>query len=640
MSGFSSGNYNPLSAPDNWYEEETKLPRFNAAFSALTGLRSLQMNRIESGLLYEATYEQRNIFTNTLGTAGLFPGRGLGGTGGMAEVNLLTYNAMQIGFDTLVSKLTQADATVKFMTDDGNWEVRKKAEQLEKLVQGEFYRLKLYELKQEIELDMLLHGRGYLKFFIDHANHSPRVERVHPLDIYFDELEARDCPPQTMYQTRIVSKSSLRAAYPELTEEINLSTLSSDWLTYSTRALNPTDMVEVLECWRLPTEDGANDGRHGMFINTAQLEYGDWTRMDFPFATMTWTNRRRGPYPIGAAEQTIFLQRNLDRLIQREHECIYMLATPYIIKDLNDEIPPSHFNTDMGNIIQGDLAGGRPMPQVVVSKVVPDDIRVAIAQLKRDIADILGITGLESMGEKPQGVDSAVALQEYTEQSSLRHVKTIKENERFVIRCADKLLETIRDIKNEYGEYAAFGQGRKTIEQIKFTDADLPPNAYMAQMAPANLLPSTPGGKMQRITQLADTGLLNPKQFARLMQSPDIDAAMSDITSTEQDIEWTIYEMCKLNGEYLPPDEHQDLQTGIAQVNDAYLQQRRQKAPGVILERLDRWVSEALVKVQEQQQAQMAAMQPPPAPMGAAPLSPQGQPGGSPAPAAPGGPPQ
>lgn len=634
MSGFSSANNNPLTPPLNWWDKDPMGTRFNAAFSTLYALRGLQTNRIDSGLLYEATYEQRNVFSSGIGGAGAFPGRGFGIDSGRSDVNLLTYNAMQIGFDTLVSKLTQADAQVKFLTDDGNWAVRKKAEQLEKLVRGEFYRLKLYEIKQEIELDMLLHGRGYLKFFIDHADHSPCVERVHPLDIYFDELEARDCPPQTMYQTRIVSKASLRAAYPDLTEEINLSQLAGDSLVISSRALNPTEMIEVLECWRLPTDKDSDDGRHGLFINTAELEYSEWTRSDFPFATMTWTNRRRGPYPISAAEQTIFLQRNLDRLIQREHECIYMLASPYIIKDMNDEIPPSHFNTDVGNIIQGDLAGGRPMPQVIASKVVPDDIRIAIAQLKRDIADILGITGLESMGEKPAGVDSAVALQEYTEQSSLRHVKTLKENERFMIRAAEKLLETIRDIKDEYGEYAAFGQGRKTVEQIKFTDADLPPNAYMAQMAPANMLPQTPGGRLQRITQLAGTGALTPKQVIRLMQSPDIDAATSDVTSTEEDIEWTIYEMTKANGQYLPPDEHQDLQTGVERVNDAYLQQRRQNAPSAVLARLDRWVSEALVKIQQQQEATMMAMQGPP---GRTELPQPPQQGGQPPPEAPGG---
>lgn len=605
---YNGQNFSPVSPNVDWWIDDVDGNRESASFAALTALRAMQSSRIYAGLLYEATYEQRNMFSSDMGSGAAFPGLGFGPWTARGEINLLTYNAMQIGFDTLVSKLTQADATVKFLTDDADWEVRQKADQLEKLVRGEFYRTKFYEVKQEIELDMLLQGRGYLKFYVDHATKAPCIERVHPLDIFYDELEARDCPPQSMYQTRIVAKAGLKAMYPEHSEAIDRAQISGDSLVLSTRALNPSQMIEILECWHLPSSEGAGDGRWGIFIQTATLEYDEWKRMDFPFATMTWVNRRRGPYPVSAAEQVIFIQRNLNRTIQRQHECIYSLAAPFILKDLNDEIPPSHFNTDIANIIQGDFSNGRSPPQVVVSKVVPDDIVASIAQSKRDIADILGITGLESMGEKPGGLDSAVALQEYTEQSSLRHVKTLKENERFVLRAAEQLLETIRDIKDKYGDYAAFGQGRKTVEKIKFSDADLPPNAYMAQMAAANMLPQTPGGRLQRITQLAGTGALTPKQVIRLMQSPDIDAATSDITSTEEDIEWTIYEMCRQGGRYMSPDEHQDLQTGIERVNDAYLEQRRRNAPGVILERLDRWVSEALVMVQKQQMAAQAAM--------------------------------
>ena len=642
----SFNNKNPTFPQIEWWNDDLQGLREAAAFAALKALRAMQSNRIYTGLLYEATYEQKNMFSSELATSAVFPAMGFGPWSARGEINLLTYNAMQIGFDTLVSKLTQADAQVKFMTDGGNWEARKKAEQLEKLVRGEFYRLKFYEIKEMIELDMLLHGRGYLKWYMDQTTKAPCIERVHPLDIYFDELEARDNPPQTMYQTRIVAKAALKQQYPELAEEIDRAQLTGDSAVYTTRGMNPTQMVEILECWRLPSTEGAGDGRHGLFIPTAVLSYEDWTRMDFPFSTMTWVNRRRGPYPVSASEQIIFLQRNLNRLIQREHECIYTLSAPYILREESAMVNAAQFQTDgVGNFI--DFIGPTA-PTVVVNKVVPDDIRIAIAQLKRDIADILGITGLESMGEKPAGLDSQPALQEYTEQSSLRHVKTLKENERFVVRSAEKLLECIRDIKDEYGDYKAFGQGRNQVEQIKFSDADLPPNAYMAQMAPANLLPQTPAGRLNKIVQLAGTGAFSPKQIIRLFQSPDIEAAASDITSTEEDIEWTIYEMCRPGGRYLPPEETQDLDTAIEKVTDAFLREKRLNAPPEVLDRLDQWIAEAALLKQEMESKAMAAqmamaqgMQPgaggpgappgAPAPGGASPLAQPGVPATPPA---------
>jgi hypothetical protein len=623
MATYKGASASPTSPPIDWWNDDVDGQRESAAFSALTALRSLQSSRVYAGLLYEATYEQRNMFSSEMASPTIFPAMGFGPWSARGEVNLLTYNAMQIGFDTLVSKLTQADAQVKFLTDGGNWESRKKAEQLEKLVKGEFYRLDFYAVKENIELDMLLHGRGYLKFYVDPDTKAPSCERVHPLDVFFDELEARDNPPQTMYQVRIVSKSSLKAQYPELAVEIDDAQLTGNSEIYSTRGMNPTQMVEILECWRIPSCKGGDDGRHGLFIPTAVLSYDHWTRDDFPFATMTWTERRRGPYPLSAAEQIIFLQRNLNRLIQRKHECIYTLSAPYILSSETQALNPAQFTTDgVGNFITYQHDGAEK-PHIEVQKVVPDDIEMAIASLKREIAEVLGLTGLESMGEKPQGLESAPALQEYTEQSSLRHVKTLKENERFVLRAAKQLLTTIREVKEEYGDYVAFGQGRGEVEEIKFSAADLPPNAYMAQMAAANLLPQTPAGRLNKIVQLAGTGAFSPKQIIRAFQSPDINAITADVTSTEEDIDWTIYEMCKQGGRYLPPDEHQDLETGIERVNDAYLSERRKNAPSEVLERLDRWVAEALVKRQQMQQAQMmqamAQQNPMVAPPGGAP---------------------
>lgn len=624
MPAFNSKS--PTNPIIEWWQDDLQSIRGSAAFSALKALRTLQSARIYTGLMYEATYEQRNMFSTDLGSGGAFPGIGVGPWSARGEINLLTYNAMQIGFDTLVSKLTQADAQVKFLTDGGNWEQRKKAEQLEKLVRGEFYRLKFYELKEMIELDMLLHGRGYLKWYYDPTTKMPCLERVHPLDIFFDELEARDNPPQTMYQVRVVSKASLKVQYPELSKEIDEAQLSGDSNVYTNRGMNPAQMCEVLECWRLPSAEGAGDGRHGIFIPNGTLSYEDWDRMDFPFSTMTWVARRRGPYPVSAAEQIIFLQRNLNRLIQREHECLYMLSAPYILREESSMVNPAQFQTDgVGNFI--DFIGPNA-PQVVVNKVVPDDIRIAIAQLKRDIADILGITGLESMGEKPAGLDSGTALQEYTEQSSLRHVKTLKENERFVIRSAEKLLECIRGIKDEFGDYKAFGQGRSMVEEVQFSDADLPPNAYMAQMAPANMLPQTPAGRLNKIVQLAGTGAFSPKQIIRMFQSPDIDAVASDITSTEEDIEWTIYEMTKPNGRYLPPEELQDLDTAIEKVTDAFLREKRLNAPPEVLDRLDTWIAEAALLKQQMEAKAMAAAQT----MAMGPQAGMAPPGGAPAP--------
>jgi hypothetical protein len=168
------------------------------------------------------------------------------------------------------------------------------------------------------------------------------------------------------------------------------------------------------------------------------------------------------------------------------------------------------------------------------------------------------------------------------------------------------LLETIKDLRQDYGDYVAFGQGRDIICEVKFSENDLPPNAYRMQMAPANLLPNTPAGRLQMVQTIAGMGITTPRETLRLLQSPDIDAITNDTTAAIKDIEWTIYEMSREGGQYIPPTQQQDLKTGIAKVNAAYLNAKHHDdVPDEVLDRLDMWMTSAQVLLQQQQDAVM-----------------------------------
>jgi hypothetical protein len=165
------------------------------------------------------------------------------------------------------------------------------------------------------------------------------------------------------------------------------------------------------------------------------------------------------------------------------------------------------------------------------------------------------------------------------------------------------MLDELKYIKDTYGEYVAFGKDKDKIEKINFEDADLPPDAFVMQLANANLLPDTPAGRMQAVERLMATGMFKPDEGIRLLQSPDIDAAMNDKDSAVQDIEWTIWEMTRKGGRYLPPEESQDLTSGVEKVTNAYNMCRRENAPDEVLERLAMWKDNASAILQQQQQA-------------------------------------
>lgn len=600
----------------NWWQKEKTLPapRYQIATDALNCLQTLQSSRLAAGRLYESLYEQRNQYTDSSSSLVGDLSVGFGFANQSEEIGLLTYNAMQIAFDTLVSKLMQANPAIRCKTDGGSFETRKKAEILERVVSSEFAKLGFYDVKEECDLDMLLFGFGEMRWDIDEYEKCPKIRRVHPLDIFYDTLEARDRPPITRYETTLLTKDALKEEYPDFEEEIDAASIGEAKSVYTMRGLEPDNMVQLCEAIRRPAFPGADPGKRILFISTALLHEEEWDR-DFPIVRHHWTKRRRGPYPIAAAEQVVFLQRNLNRLIEREHECIYTLATPRILLDEHCGIPPSHFQTSgVSDIIQGDFTG-RPQPIVMNPSVVPQDIRDAIAQTKVDIANILGITSLESVGQLPTGLSSQPAMDEFTDQASLRHYKTLKENERFVVESAKKLLETLRLCRDKYGEYAVLNEAMGEYERIDFSDVDLPPSELRIELQAANMLPATPAGRLNKVTQLAQTGAFTPKQVIRMFQSPDIQAITNEATAGEQEVEWMIYEMTKPKGKYLEPTEHSDLTLGIERVNAAWERCRRQGYPDDVLARLDQWIAEALLLQKKQFAAQQAmAMQALPAP--------------------------
>lgn len=594
--------YNKDLVAFNWWDADVdEGERHRAAFLAISSLYASQSGRIMAGRRYEATYEQQNLFggDNMVGYGGqTIMGMQFGG-----ENPLLTFNAMQIGFDTLCSKLEQANGQVLFQTDGGSWEQQQKALQLKKLVAGEFYRLKFYEVKAMAVLDMLLHGTGYIKFFCDPITHKPSMMRWHPSDVFFDEVEARDLHPLTMYTKMRGSKRVLKKIFPKFAKEIESATCLDMESQPKTGGLDPSDAVDIVECWRLPSGEGTGDGKRLLCLSTVDLECDDWTRMEFPFARIDWVKRRRGPYSIPAAEQVIHLQSFLNKLVQREQDCLYMLSAPYILTDEASMVDPAQFESSgVGNFIT--FTGPNP-PTVITNKVVPDDIRLSKQELVQNIYAILGINGLESTGQKPGGLDTAPALASYMDQSSLRHVKTLKENERFTLRCAEQLLSLMREIKEEYGEYAAFGEATHEVEMIKFSEADLPPDSYVMKMALANLLPDSPAGRVQRVGEMAATGAFTPIEIVKMYNSPDINAAVGDKLTSEEDIDWTIMMLSKPEAEFIPPEASQDLTAGVAKVNSAYLKAKRQGAPDIVLEKLSMWRDAATQILQDQQDAQM-----------------------------------
>ena len=107
---------------------------------------------------------------------------------------------------------------------------------------------------------------------------------------------------------------------------------------------------------------------------------------------------------------------------------------------------------------------------------------------------------------------------------------------------------------------------------------------YVLQAYPVSLLPSTPAGRLQAVTELIQNGVITQREhIVRLLDFPDLESVTSLYDSLERDIEWRISEIIE-DTIYHAPEPVMDLTYAKERMTIAYLEAEQD---GLELEKLD-----------------------------------------------------
>lgn len=195
---------------------------------------------------------------------------------------------------------------------------------------------------------------------------------------------------------------------------------------------------------------------------------------------------------------------------------------------------------------------------------MPPEIYAQIDRLYNRAFEIQGIPLLQATGKKPAGVDSGKGLREYADQANTRFITLTQKREQLHIDIANLCFEACQDLVDEYGtDYKVVNFDKKDgMEVLKYSDVAMKPDQYVVQVWPTNFLSKTPTSRLQDIQELTQAGLIPLQAAQDLMDFPDLaeytDLAVSGYRLARKNIE-TMLE----TGEYIPPEETDDIQTGI-----------------------------------------------------------------------------
>ena len=523
--------------------------------------------------------------------------------------NRLTYNIVRSVINTASSKIAKNKPKPLFLTDKGNWAQQDRAQKLSQYVEGVFYDTDLYAEAQRIFVDACVFGTGALKFF--EKDGRIRCERVFIDELRVDYIDGAMGKPKQIHQIKYLNRDVLADLYPEHKANIYDATSGLDAGSESV-----DDVVKVIESWHQPTSKTSKDGKHSICIDNATLFEEDYNKDYFPFTFFRWSERVSGFFGYGIAEELTGLQVAINKTLMNIQKAQHLVAVPRIAVDSSSKITTQQLTNDIGSIIK--YAGGSRPPVFDTPTAMNAEVYNHLKWMIQSGYELTGVSQLSATSKKPAGIDSGVALREYSEIESERFMLTGMRYEQMFMSAARIVINMSRDLYEEDKGLSITVPGSTFIKTIKWKDVDLRDDQFTMKPYPVSLLPSTPAGRLQKVQELIQSGFIPKEQGLQLLDFPDLGAYESLETANLNLIQKTLTEIVE-TGVYYPPEPQMNLEQAGGYAHKAYLHGRVTGLAEDRLELLLRFIDDVERLIAVDQPVEVAPMEQ--VPLDAAPIA-------------------
>lgn len=591
-----------------WWEAKTDQELCDQLLSTAAYLKESQAYRYRQAAIYARLYGNMSLF-NFLGS-------------NMSKMDQMTglptdrptFNLVQSCVDTLVSRISQSRPAPVFLTDNGDYKERRLAKQLNNFILGEYYQTKAYEKSAIILRDALVTGTGVLKVYRT-ADDRVGLERVLLTELLVDSNEAIYGEPRQIYQLKLIDRSVLMDMCPKFKSTIkNAESAYPDNSAESAKTVS--DLVMVVEGWRLPSGKDTKDGRHTLACSSGIIFDEDYTKDKFPFVFLHYSPRLLGFWAQGMSEQLMGTQLEINSLLNTISKSIKLAGVPRIFVEDGSKVMSSAFNNEIGAVIK--YRGTKPSYEV--ANCVPQELYAQLQRLIDYGYQQCGVSALQATSQKPAGLNSGEAIRSYDDISTDRAAALSKRYDTVFVDMAYLVTDLAKEIAEETGSYATVYPNKNGTKEIDLPEMSLIQDPFVIQCFNMSSLPKDPAGRMQKITEMVQSGMITIKEGRRLLDYPDLDQVEKLANASEERI-FQILDKIVEDGEYTPPDPFMDLQLAnelVVQYYNLYVSAK-----------LEEERAEMLRTFHTQIQDMMQAAQPP-APPGMPPGAPGAPPQASP----------
>lgn len=541
-------------------------------------------------------------------------------------------NIVKACTDSYTALITKDEPRTFFDVVGGDRKLKRKAKHLQCFTDGLSYETGLQELRPQVVRDSGLFGSGIVKIYrMDDQPPSPRIaiERINPWEILCDEQEASYGNPANLYQMKYVDRRALMEEYPEYASEIRLASsqsfMDSHGNTYTDT--NFMDFAVVIEGWHLPRvvgPDGSHDGRHTIIVGQLVLDDEEYNWDRFPFEFCYRNRPVQGIYGQPIPQELAPVQLEINRLMRTIRDS-QRLAVGHWFVEANSDVDTNAINDVIASIVR--WSGVKP--EYIQFPPVTADVYNYLWTLWMKGFEELGISQMASMSQKPQGLNSAVAINTYADVQSDRFRPAYREYQHWNLRVTEQILHLAREISEDCPAFEVKATGsRSMMKTIKASDALLKDEEFNLKLKEVNELGESVAQKIQTVTDFTSAGLIDPISSKRMLLE---DGGMPDLTSYES-LEASSYNFVEFcadkaidEGKYIQPNLFMDsIPNAIHAMRQFYLKAQIDGVPDDKLRLMRQWMDAA---------ANLIPPPPPPVPAPGLPATAPG--GGSPKPGGP-----
>lgn len=522
----------------------------------------------------------------------------------------LTFNLIASCIDTACAKISASKPKPLFKTTDGDWSLKRKAQNKTKYVAGVFSDCDVYVKGQDCFRDACIFGTGILRIFIANEG-TPEAkiacERVFPNELLVDDGEALYGQPRQMHRKKNTSRDELIDLFPDFAEEIRACPAANR----ADSTISSADQICVVESWHLPSGPNSKDGKRTITIENQTLQSEEYTKNYFPFVILRWKNPILGFYGLGLAQELIGIQIELNKTLRTIQRAMQLMAVPRIFKEKTSGINVAHLNNEVGSVVE---FTGTPPIFSTPSIMAPEVYAYVEGWIKRGY-QVTGISEMQASSKKEPGIESGVAIRMMDDIATERFRLSGQKWEKFFLDVAEIILDLSADLYLNNKNLSVTVEDSKFIKKISWKDVQGNEDHFKMELFPVSQMPSTPPGQLAFVQDLQNAGYIGPESALQMLNFPDIESYLSWKNAAVDAVEKAVEDL--VDGKYNPPEPFMNLPLTEAMMTGFYLKYRDD---GLSEDRLNLFRT-YIAKVQELIKAQQPAA--PEAPPNQAPMSPE-----------------